>query len=57
MSDKLLGVCINVRGECGICLFTAIPLSLKTGVLGRLLLPVPPLQRNAYPHVVPVWSS
>lgn len=32
-------------------LFTALPLSLKPGVLGRLLLPVPPFQRNAYPHV------
>lgn len=38
-------------------LFTAIPLSLKAGVLGRLLLPVPPFQRNAYPHLPPVWSS
>lgn len=57
MLDKFLGGYMNVRGECGICVFAAIPLSLKAGVLGRLLLLVPPFQRNTYPHVPSVWSS
>lgn len=50
---KSLDMYLNVQVVCGY-LFIALPLSVKTGVLGRLLLLIPPPRINEYPPVIPV---